>query len=143
MNEVSAKEAFIHNDYEIAIDFDGVLHLYSSGWTGHDNVADGPVSDMSIPWLVALAKEFGPNKVCIHTCRLSVPQQAPEAAEAIRAWLVTHGMDRELADEIHYWDKPGKPNARLYIDDRAFHFDGTYPTPDEIRAHKAYYKRSS
>jgi len=51
---------------------------------------------------------------------------------AIRQWLLDHGMPEERVDQIHIVS--GKPIAKLYIDDRAYHFTGTLPSVDYIQS---------
>ena len=60
----------------LCIDFDGVLHSYSSGWKGARNIPDPPVTG-AIEWLdslvedgeavCAMAPRFRDFDVCIYT----------------------------------------------------------------------------
>lgn len=105
--------------YRIAVDFDGVVNSYVSGWTGPTDLPDPPVSG-AIEWLEEMAKSF---EVVIFTTR----GQYPEAIMAIRNWLAEHGYCGPLLAVTHK-----KPAALVYLDDRAIRFEGVFPTKEEI-----------
>jgi hypothetical protein len=63
----------------VAVDFDGVLHSYSSGWSAHDHIPDAPV-DGAIEWLNLTAAH---HPVVVFTTRAST--EAGRAA--VIAWL--------------------------------------------------------
>ena len=96
----------------IVFDFDGVIHSYSSGWCGVDNIPDPPV-----PGIGAALKEIhdaGYEIVVVSTRCASC-----DGLEAICEWIDRHDLDS-------YVDKvcKEKPPAIVYIDDRAICFDG-------------------
>ncbi len=96
--------------YDIALDFDGVLHNYTE-WTGV--VPEGPPVDgalMTVGWL--LAQRYS---LCIFSARAN-DQGGPEA---ITRWL----SDNEFPPIPVSLEKP---QAKLYIDDRGFRFDGDF-----------------
>lgn len=90
----------------IALDFDGVLHSYKSGWTGQ-NPEDPPNKG---------AQEFVRNliemgyEVVIYSTRNAPP---------IKKWLKENNFPEiEVCSE--------KPKAKLYVDDRGFRFEGDF-----------------
>ena len=115
----------------ICVDFDGVLHSYTSGWQGADVVSDDPV-DGAMEWLCDLLN-YGFD-VCIYSSRSG--QEG--GIQAMQEWLCAHGM----ALYIHELRFPvEKPPAHLTIDDRAICFEGVFPTMDEIDTFKPWNKR--
>lgn len=90
----------------IALDFDGVLHRYSQGWTG-DTPEEDPV--LGAREFCEWAKKSGYDLV-IYSCR---------DADEISKWLSEHEFpDIEVVTD--------KPKAILYIDDRGLRFDGNW-----------------
>ncbi len=106
----------------IAVDFDGVVHSYASGWKGACVIADPPVEG-AIEWLVAAVERFD---VAIFSVRAS----SPGAVDAMRAWLRRHGLPDHVLARITF--PVAKPPAELYIDDRAYRFEGTFPSFEEL-----------
>lgn len=129
----------------LCVDFDGVLHSYSSGWKGADVVSDPPVEG-AIAWLgsvIALGYD-----VQIFSSR----SHQPGGIEAMRKWLVKHlpvGMmlpeEYELIGPEAYVEAyikfpTEKPAAFMSIDDRGFCFRGTFPSPLELETFKPWNK---
>lgn len=100
----------------IAIDFDGVLHSYETGWH-KDTIlpADAPVAGAQrfIKWLVEAGYE-----VVIFSTRA----ETKILKEGMKLWLEEH--DFPYLDKIQITDR--KPKALIYIDDRAFRFNGSF-----------------
>lgn len=115
----------------IAVDFDGVLHAYTSGWQGQLNICDPPVPG-ALPWLARMVERFD---VIIFSARLN-PRGLPQAEvlEAFRDWFRRHGLPERAIEALQFWTKPGKPMAILYIDDRGWRFEGRFPDAEEILA---------
>jgi hypothetical protein len=105
----------------LAVDFDGVLHQYLSPWQGPEVIPDPPV-DGAIAWLMHLAEAF---RVVILTTR----GETPGGQAAVRAWLDAHGYEGPALAVTNV-----KPPAIAYVDDRAWRFEGRFPSPDELRA---------
>ena len=98
----------------IALDFDGVLHSYKSGWTGYEPI-DAPVDGALEFVKLLLSKDF---KVVIFSSRADT-----EAGKTgIKNWLKEHNFP---AIDVFI----EKPHADLYIDDRGFRFSGNF---DEV-----------
>lgn len=112
----------------IAIDFDGVIHSYTSGWQGGHVIPDSPVPG-SIEFLAYLCEDGRGVDVVIFSSRAKTWR----GRRAIRAWLQKHGGAHWHDDGMGV---PGiesikitavKPAAVVYIDDRAHRFEGTFP----------------
>lgn len=106
----------------LAIDFDGVLHSYASGWQGPAVIADPPV-ERAIEWLTAAVERFD---LAIYSVRAAYPG----GIDAMRAWLRQHALPERVLERIRF--PIAKPPAELYIDDRAFRFEGKFPSFDEL-----------
>lgn len=119
--------------YLVAIDFDGVIHSYRSGWQGADLIPDEPVEG-AIRWLIWVSS-FKELKLAIYSSR----NHQDGGIRAMKDFLLRHLFlelkDRTMAQNIlSKIDFPNcKPPAHVIIDDRAIRFDGkNYPDPDYI-----------
>ena len=153
-------------DYKtvIAVDFDGVLHLYRSKWTGYLEINDGPVTPEArtasghaagdaIQWLKRMLRAEDVI-VTLYTCRTNSteptwakggepnPRDREAAADAIRAWLLKHGLTEEEVAKVRF-SIDHKPNASVYIDDRAYEFRGRFPKLSEIKRFKPWNHQES
>lgn len=115
----------------IYVDFDGVIHRYDSKYTRIDDIRDGPVEG-AIEWLNALLAD---KRFSVHL--FTTRNDRPEGTAAVKRWMEKHGV--KGIEKIHFVEE--KPNYYLLIDDRAFAFEGKYPSLDEIDAFKAWNKR--
>lgn len=116
----------------ICLDFDGVIHSYTSGWKGARNIPDPPVDGAIEFMLHALYEGFD---VAIHSSRA----RYFGGISAMRSWLKSHAGSL-------WWETPAgpgledvrfvrwKPAALVTIDDRAIRFTGTFPDPKEVAA---------
>jgi len=112
----------------VCVDFDGVIHSYRQVGLGSYVVADPPVPG-AIHWLRTLVDSA---KVYIHTTRM-----LDDGAEgAMREWLSRNGLPEDALSQLVFTAR--KVPAELYIDDRAFRFEGTFPTVDEIARMKPW-----
>jgi hypothetical protein len=98
----------------IAVDFDGVIHSYVSGWTGPVPV-DPPV--LGARDAIATIRALG-FEVHVFSCRALTT----EGRDGIRGWLALHDIRVDLITGQ-------KPHALLYLDDRGARFNGSW---DEI-----------
>ncbi len=94
----------------IALDFDGVLHKYSKGWTGII-----PEEEPVIGALDFVKETMKTYKVVV----FSIRAKEFTGAQAISQWLKYHGFP---IMEIYH----NKPKAALYIDDKGFRFTGSF-----------------
>lgn len=93
----------------ICMDFDGVIHSYTEGWTGDDDIPSPPVD--GIKDFINLLRTSGYEVVVNSTrCRSS------SGYFAVHEYLNKHGIkvDSVVKD---------KPPAFIYIDDRALKFN--------------------
>jgi hypothetical protein len=111
--------------WTVAVDFDGVLHSYTTPWIDAQTIPDPPVEG-AIEWLNELLDHF---VVMIFSTRA----ETDEGAVAIRAWLKEHGMKRYHEVGI----TAQKPKALVYLDDRAIRFEGPGTFPDAAAIHAA------
>lgn len=104
----------------LVLDFDGVLHSYTSGWKGVDIIPDLPV-DGAIENVKEYVKHFDVWIVSSRT-------REKIGREAIINWLVKYGFPDDIIVSAD------KPAAFLTIDDRGWTFNGTFPSVEELLA---------
>lgn len=95
----------------IILDFDGVLHSYSSGWRGADVIPDPPTEGARD----AVAKLREKYVVVVVSSR----SHQPGGIEAMKAWLSRHGIE---VDDV----PDHKPPHVCTVDDRVFRFEGDW-----------------
>jgi len=124
----------------LCLDFDGVLHSYTSGWKGAEVVADPPV-DGGMEFVSQSVDRF---RVCIFSSR----SNQAGGVEAMKTWLLFNLYEhhnengktaKSIMDKIE-WPLE-KPPAMVTIDDRAITFDGTWPSLDELLAFRPWNKQ--
>ena len=122
----------------ICVDFDGVIHSYTSGWQGTDVIGDPPVEG-AIAALYGYVQHF---KVHIYSARSVLP----EGIEAMRNYIGDHEQKyrnrrydegkyippERLEERLEFPNH--KPPCLVYIDDRGFRFEGVFPTLEELKA---------
>ena len=94
----------------VALDFDGVMHKYSKGWQ-KGQIYDPPVESLKEA-LVFLAARY---RVVVYTARTA------SDLKLIWNWLYEHGLHRYVSEVTFI-----KPKAKLYVDDRAYRFTGSW-----------------
>lgn len=117
----------------VCIDFDGVIHSYTSGWTGYDYIKDPPVEGA----FAALESYLEHFTVYIFSTRSNLGGE--RGTEGMKKWFARHGFDLEKLDKLKFATK--KPQATVYIDDRGFHFTGEFPAVEYIQNFKAWNKK--
>jgi len=123
--------------YTAAVDFDGVVHRYDTGWTAAHVIPDRPV-DGAIAWLFETIQHLD---VVIFSTRC----KSFRGRRAVRRYIREHaGVDRWHGDKRglkHITYTAVKPAALIYLDDRAVRFDGFhFPTVEEIHAARPWNK---
>lgn len=144
----------------LSVDFDGVIHSYTSGWQGASKIPDMPVPG-ALEFLVEATHYF---KINIYSCR----SNQFGGRRAMKRWFKKHyfdlgmslsGADKETfenpfwkfisktafadpwKDEVNWAIRRlfreikfprRKPSAFLMIDDRCFCFKGTFPDTAEM-----------
>jgi hypothetical protein len=150
----------------ICVDFDGVIHSYTSGWKGPRTIPDPPVPG-ALEWIATMAQEPG-FKIAIYSSR----SRYFGARFVMRRWLIREMIKlcpsyetspRPLKDAIAKvafadpWDDERrwgikrlvdridfptrKPAAWITIDDRAFCFEGSFPSKIQLISFMPWYKR--
>lgn len=130
----------------ICVDFDGVIHSYTSPWIAPHVIPDPPVAG-AIEWLQAhlpvpdALGMAGPHEgpiVQIYSSR----SKYWRGRRAMKRWLIQHGLPRQYIDDGILEFPTKKPAAFLTIDDRAICFNGTFPTTVEMLAFIPWNKRA-
>lgn len=127
----------------LCLDFDGVIHSYTSGWKGARNIPDDPVPGALDFMQDALIAGWD---VVIHSSRA----RYFGGISAMRHWLAKHatnaqwfesGMGHQGLEDVRFtrW----KPPALVTIDDRAVTFTGEWPRLDTLRAFRPWNKRDA
>lgn len=124
------------NKLTIVVDFDGVLHSYTSGWHGASIIKDPPVPG-AIAWLREAVKHF-------HVCIVSTRSTEADGRKAMREWLGYWAAEQRESDKEDLawlsaiaWPTD-KPPAFVTIDDRAITFTGIFPAMEQIRSFKTW-----
>ncbi len=115
----------------IVVDFDGVLHSYTSGWKGATVIPDPPVPG-ALAWLVDAVGRF---QIAISSAR----SREKGGIEAMREWLAREGLPAEVLDKLRF--PRAKIPAHVYLDDRGWRFEGAFPSLDELDAFEPWNKR--
>lgn len=140
----------------LCVDFDGVIHSYSSGWQGATAIPDPPVPG-ALRWLLRASEWWD---VQVYSSRTKEPGAVPAMREWMRMWAVAEfctgvydeklrgyptvaWVDTEFMPLIKFPEQ--KPAANLTIDDRAICFDGVWDTldPQALLGFKPWNKRCS
>lgn len=122
----------------LCMDFDGVLHKYTTKWTNAWTIYDGPV-DGAMEFLREATGEF---RVAIYSSRSEV--QA--GIESMQAWTLHHLQNRLGLEEAAVvfakleWPTT-KPPASVSLDDRAITFNGVFPPVKVLKDFKPWNKR--
>jgi len=108
-----------HKRQTLCLDFDGVIHSYTSGWQGEAAIPDPPIH--GVDKAIELLRQR--YRVVVHSAR----SRTAAGRDAMQRWLTKHGIE---VDEVC----EHKPPATAYIDDRAICFRGNWDdTMDAIR----------
>ncbi len=127
----------------LSIDFDGVLHSYTSSWKGARNIPDPPIrcavtGKTSVHWLSDLVPDgdaqggsFDPRHQEFQVCIFSSRARYWGGRRAMKRWLVKWGFPEHKLENLRFplW----KPPSFLHIDDRALCFRGAFPTVAEMK----------
>ncbi|HVC48135.1 MAG TPA: 3'-5' exonuclease [Terracidiphilus sp.] len=121
----------------LCLDFDGVCHLYTSGWKGADIIPDPHV-----PGLFEFLEQAQPYfDIQIFSSR----SHQEGGVEAMSAWFIAerrawinNGGKPTTDDPLELKFPKEKPPAFLGIDDRVINFRGEWPDVEEIRGYKTW-----
>jgi|GEM_PF-1048502 len=116
----------------IVLDFDGVIHSYKSGWAGDACVIPDPPVPGAFEFITeAIDRGYDVSIFSTRSHELG-------ACEAMRQWLLDNGMEQKIVNLVRFPKK--KPSAILLIDDRGYHFKGTFPSFEYIDEFKPWNK---
>lgn len=149
----------------LCLDFDGVLHSYTSGWQGALVIPDPPTPG-AIDFLVVASTHF---RVAIFSSRTAYWFGRWAMKRAIRRWAEKHfweigGNDPPTPAKEFLWEVGAqtyepykqtceeaarrlvnglefprhKPPAMVSVDDRAVTFKGLFPDPGELVAFRTW-----
>jgi hypothetical protein len=108
----------------LCLDFDGVIHSYTSGWQGIDFVVDPPVPG-AFDFILRAKDHFD---VVIYSSRSKEERGIRAMKLWLRRWAVETGLYSDLTEVVRFVHE--KPSAFLTIDDRAIQFDGNWGALD-------------
>jgi hypothetical protein len=114
----------------LVLDFDGVIHSYTSGWSDVAHVADGPVPG-ALDFIREALDHF---EVAVFSSRSG----HQGGLEAMQKWLTDNGLEPEYRERLQW--PVAKPAAYLTIDDRALQFSGNFPEPSRLLAFRPWNK---
>ena len=123
----------------LCLDFDGVIHSYSSGWKGACVIPDPPV-DGAIAFMLEALNHFD---VVIFSSR----SHQVGGMGAMRAWLRGNAgatwypgyLGGSGLEDVRFVAE--KPSAMVTLDDRAITFEGIWPSMQELKGFKPWNKR--
>ena len=115
----------------LCIDFDGVIHSYTSPWTNAETISDPPVKG-AFEWLKSLFSDFDVN---IYSSR----SKSSPAIMEMKNWFYKYGMEWDYIEQIKFPTQ--KPAAFLTIDDRAICFTGEFPEAKTLLVFKPWNKK--
>lgn len=128
----------------LCLDFDGVLHSYTSGWQGAHIIPD-PAVPGAIDFLREASESF---QIAIFSSR----SNQPDGTRAMTRWLrdqicIAAGTNNiPEADAVWFreiqWPQ-SKPPAHVTIDDRALTFIGEWPDIKQLLNFKPWNKLKS
>lgn len=115
----------------ILVDFDGVIHQYTSPWTDATTISDPPVKGAFV-WLTQAIEVF---KVCVYSSR----SKEEGGIDAMKKWFLHYALPQKVLDQLTF--PTTKPAAHMTIDDRAFCFEGKWPDLEAVKAFVPWNKR--
>lgn len=117
----------------LCLDFDGVIHSYSSGWKGADVIPDPPVPG-AMDFIREALKSF---RVAIFSSR----SNQPGGLDAMKDYIALNS-EIGFRDPIVGLEWPlEKPPAMVAIDDRAITFTGEWPSIGNLLAFQPWNKK--
>jgi hypothetical protein len=114
----------------LCLDFDGVIHSYTSGWKGAHIIPDPPVEG-AIDFIKVALEHF---EVHVYSSR----SHQLGGINAMQLWFQNHaGSEVQMALCFPEY----KPSAMITIDDRALTFTGVWPDVKSLLTFKPWNKK--
>lgn len=108
----------------VCLDFDGTIYSYQSGWVEPPSYLPDPPVEGAVEFCRELQEHFN---LVVCSARARYDGTIPAMSEWLEKWgFPTMPIVAE------------KPLAFLYLDDRGFTFNGTFPTLEEVRNFKTW-----
>jgi len=125
----------------LALDFDGVLQSYTSGWKGAAIIPDPPVPG-AMAFLAEMVDRF---EVVIHSTRNHEEYGIVAMCDWLRFHLTAYlGSAPAASLVVRKINFPThKPPAFVTLDDRAWRFTGEFPSYDALRAFKPWWQEAT
>jgi hypothetical protein len=118
----------------LCLDFDGVVHSYSSGWKGADVIPDPPVEG-AFGFIKDALKHFD---VQVFSSR----SHQPGGIAAMQNWFRHYALDpTSWLDELKF--PTIKPSAMITLDDRAIQFEGVWPEISKLREFQPWNRKQA
>lgn len=122
----------------LCLDFDGVIHSYTSPWEGADIIPDPPVPG-ALEFIHEALQTF---RVAVFSSRSGQAGGIP----AMKGWLNLHARRMGLGFADASWLEAlefprEKPPAMVTLDDRALTFTGEWPKVAELLKFKPWNRR--
>ena len=121
----------------LCLDFDGVCHMYTSGWKGAANIPD--------PYVPGLFEFLESVQPFFDVQVFSSRSHQEGGKEAMVAWFVVQrkiwreqGGKTETDEPMSLSFPDEKPPAFIGIDDRVLTFRGEWPDVEELRGFKTW-----
>lgn len=134
----------------LCLDFDGVIHQYSSPWVDAAFIPDPPVEG-ALEFIILADDHF---QICIFSARSHQEGGLQAMKNWLEGWLtIKHGKsfgedgksfggNTYVNDIFHRIRWPmEKPPAHVTIDDRALLFTGVFPSIEELKKFKPWNKK--
>lgn len=127
----------------LCLDFDGVIHSYTSGWQGIDVIPDPPV-DGALNFMHEALREFD---VVIHSSRCELLAGRRAIDEWLRHWSGDLWFDAQGTEHValglrHVRIVQDKPPAKVTLDDRALTFTGIFPDVQTLLAFEPWTRKN-
>ena len=103
----------------ILIDFDGVIHSYTTPYRHAWYIPDPPVAGC-FNWLRIFIVRYPAWEVCVYSSR----SRHIFAIWCMRKWFLSHGMPKDALGKLKF--PKHKPAAYVTLDDRCICFDGAW-----------------
>ena len=134
---------------DICIDFDGVIHSYKSGWKGTTEIPDPPVPGafefltqlVEAGWTVNVysSRSKGSHQEYCDTKEHHKLACTTDGIRAMQEWFAAHDLPEDVLLRLKF--PVTKPAAVMTVDDRAFCFEGRFPSLDWIERFRPWNKR--